>query len=322
MTDTSGNDILSTDADILSSIGEGDEQTPGEGTTEEGTGTATDAGEAPSTTSGEQGTKTGDGTEQQQKPGGPQDLKDGQGNVIATAGKERRFYETAQREKARSGELEKQVSTLTAQIEAINTAGTLGTQYGLTPEELTTGAQLIASYKKDARGTIEYMLAQAQASGHNMEGLGASGGADMVAIKQLLDTALKPILAEQTERADTQAANEQAVEIYNALMTEHPDATVHDNSLARLLNKQPSLSPEAAYFKLKSYYLENNLDFTKSLETLQQEQNAAGPSANTQQALPEGGVAQTSVTDQSTVADVNTSTDDIIRQAIKEAGIQ
>ena len=92
MTDTSGNDILSTDADILSSIGEGDEQTPGEGTTEEGTGTATDAGEAPSTTSGEQGTKTGDGTEQQQKPGGPQDLKDGQGNVIATAGKERRFY--------------------------------------------------------------------------------------------------------------------------------------------------------------------------------------------------------------------------------------
>ena len=314
-------ELISTDEAILDSIGEGDDQqVTDEGTSSEDTGATTDTGEEASTASGEQGTEDGDGKDTPGKTsGGPQDLVDAQGNVIATGGKERRFYETAQREKARADTATKEVSTLQAQIEAINNAGTLGTQYSLTPEEVTTGAQLIAAYKSNPVETIQYMLTQAQASGHNIDAIGG-GGLDMQAVKQMLDTALQPLVAEQNERVDTQEANDRALEVYNEFSAKHPDAAVHENSLARLLQQEPTLSPEAAYFKLRSYYLERNLDWTKSLETLQAEQNA-GPSANTQQAVPDGNVTDARVTDTAQVADVNTSTSDIIRQAMEDAGI-
>ena len=142
----------------------------------------------------------------------------------------------------------------------------------------------------------------------------------MKAVKQMLDTALQPLVAEQHERVDTQEANDRALDIYNEFSTKYPDAAPHENSLARLLQQEATLSPEAAYFKLRSYYLERNLDWTKSLETLQAEQKAS-PSANTQQAVPDGNVTDARVTDTAQVADVNTSTDDIIRQAMEDAGI-
>ena len=318
MSDTSGTEP-STDEAILQNIGEGDEPTSDAGTGTEGIGTPTDPTQTALTPSGDKDTIQGDASQQQKPVSGPQDLKDREGNVIATGGKERRFYETAQREKGRADGLAREVETLTAQAEAINSAGTLGTQYDLTPEELTTGAQIVAAYKKDPVGTIQYMLTQAQASGHNVEAI-TTGGMNMDAVKQMVDNALKPLVAEQTERADTQAANTRALEIYNEFSTKYPDASVHENALARLLKQEPSLSPEAAYFKLRSYYHERNLDWTKSLEQLQQAQTASGV-GNTQQALPEGGVSQDGVTDTTRVADVNMSFDDIIRESMKDAGI-
>ena len=314
--------LINTDEAILDSIGEGDDQqVTDEGTSSEDTGATTDTGEATPTASGEQGTADGDGKDTPGKTsGGPQDLVDAQGNVVATGGKERRFYETAQREKARADTATKEVSTLQAQIEAINNAGTLGTQYDLTPEEVTTGAQIIASYKENPVETIQYMLTQAQASGHNIDAIGG-GGLDMKAVKQMLDTALQPLVAEQHERVDTQEANDRALEVYNDVSTKYPDAAPHENSLARLLQQEATLSPEAAYFKLRSYYLERNLDWTKPLEQLQQEAQAQPSSANTQQAVPDGNVTDARVTDTAQVADVNTSTDDIIRQAMEDAGI-
>ncbi len=311
--------LLSTDQSILQDIGEGDEQGTDESTGKEDTTTQTDLTGETSTSSSQQSIDKGGASQQQKQVGSPQDLVDKDGNVVATGGKERRFYETAHREKTRADGLTKEVATLTSQIEAINSAGTLGTQYGLTPEEITTGAQLIAAYKKNPVETIQYMLTQAQAQGHNVDAI-AGGSVDMAAIKQLLDTSIKPLLDARNEEVDTQAANVKAQEIYNAFSAQHPDAAIHENSLARLLKQEPSLSPEAAYWKLRSYYNERSLDWTKSLEQLQNEQQLK-PGANTQQALPEGGINANSVTDATRVADVNVSTDDIIRDAIKEAGI-
>ena len=307
--------IVSTDEAILDSIGENDEPT----TDEDAKAPETAEGEAP-TTSDQQSAEGGDDS-QQKEVGGPQDLVDGQGNLVAQGGKERRFYETAQRERSRADNLEKELTTIKAQMDAVNNAGTLGTQYSLTPEEITTGAQVIAAYKNNPVETIQYMLTQAQASGHNIDAL-TTGGLDMSAVKQMLDTALQPLVSEHQERADTQAAQSRATSVYNNFMAKYPDSAVHEDTLARLLNEDTSLSPEAAYFKLQSYYARNNLDWTKSLAQLQQAATVAATSAeNTQQALPEGSIANANVTDKPQVADVNTSTDDIIRDAMAEAGI-
>ena len=313
--------ILTTDNAILDSIGEGDEQSTSESSVEQVDGEDTNTTEETSTASSEQGVEGSSDTEQQGKVSSPQDLVDAQGNVIATGGKERRFYETAQREKQRAEGLTREVETLQAQLEAINNAGSVGSQYDLSPEEVTTGAQIIAAYKNNPVETIEYMLTQAQASGHNVDAIGQNGNMNLNAVKQMVDSAIQPLVAEQYEREEIEAANDRAQEIYDNFNSQYPDSAVHEDSLARLLEQEPSLSPEAAYFKLRSYYMERNLDWTKSLEQLQSEQSSQQASANTQQAVPDGNVIPNRVTDTAQVADANTSTDDIIRQAMSDAGI-
>tara|TARA_Y100000385_G_scaffold290490_1_gene363829 strand:+ start:792 stop:1754 length:963 start_codon:yes stop_codon:yes gene_type:complete len=315
-------EMLNTDEEILSSIGEGDESTTTESSTEQDTGTTTDTQEQTSTTSDQQSVDESTDEQQQQKANGPQDLVDANGNLIATGGKERRFYETAQREKQRADQYSKEIGTLKSQLEAINNAGTVGTQYNLTPEEVTTGAQIVSAWKDNPVETLQYMLTQAQSEGYNVDTI-VNGGADMGAMKQMLDNALSPIISDRNKEIETREATEKATEIYNNFSNAHPDAAVHENSLSRLLQEDSSLSVEAAYLKLQNYYLQRGLDWTKSLEQLQSEQDTKTNSeANTQPQPPEGGsVPQTYVTDTAQVADVRTSTDDIIRQAMSDAGI-
>lgn len=314
-------DLVSTDEAILDSIGEGDESTTDESVGEESTGTATDTTKAASPANSEQGAADSTGTERPTRTSGPQDLVDRNGNVIAAGGKERRFYETAHREKNRADQATSKVAELTAQLEAINNAGTVGTQYDLSPEEVSTGAQLIAAWKKNPVETVQYMLTQAQSMGHNVDAI-MGGGTDMGAVKQMLDSALAPLIGERQARQAQEEVYNRATEIYNEFSGRHPDAAVHEDSLARLLQNDPSLTPEAAYYKLQSWYAQTGLDWTKSLATLQQEAQAARPSVNTQPQPPEGGgVSPSNVTDTARVADVSTSTDDIIRQAMAEAGI-
>jgi len=313
--------FVTTDEAILDSIGEGDEPISGESVSDETSGEESNTTEEAPTTSSEQSAETVDESQQQGPTRGPQDFVDANGNVIAAGGKERRFYETAQREKSRADQATTKIAELEGQLKAINDAGNVGTQYNLSPDELTTGAQLIAAYKNNPVETIQYMLTQAQGSGHNVSNI-VSGGTDMGAVKQMLDNALAPLIGDRQTAMETQAAQDEALKIYNDFSTQHPDAEVHENSLARLLQEEPSLNVDTAYYKLRNYYLEKGLDWTKSLETLQQEYDAAQSRApNTQPQPPEGGINASNATDTARVADINTSTDDIIRQAMEEAGI-
>jgi hypothetical protein len=314
----------STEQGILEDIGEGNEPASGEDVSTEVPREAQDDTQTTPATSGEQGTEASvDGEPQQQQARGPEDLKDAQGNVIAQGGRERRFYEVAHREKARAEGLSRELETSKAQIDAINKAGNVGTQFGLTPDEVTTGAQLMQAWKKDPANTVQYMLTQAQSLGHNMENV-AGGGVNMEAVQQMLNTTLAPLLGERQERVDTQQARDEAVKQYNAFNTQYPDAAIHDNSLSQIIKQDPSLSLDAAYFKLRSFFSERGLDFSKSLEALQQEYVAAkGNGANnTQPQPPDGGsVNPNDATNTARVADVNETFDDIIKGAIKSAGI-
>ena len=323
MTDENEEVELSTDDEILAGLEATDESLATEGVGKQDDGTSETTTEETSSTSGEQGATGSDANESERRQTrGPQDLVDASGEVVARGGKERRFYQTAQTQKARADELQTQVNNLGMQLEAINSAGTVGTQYNLSPEEVTTGAQLIAAYKSNPVEAIQYMLTQAQANGINMDSI-TSGSTDMSAIKQLIDTAIAPLTEQRQEQIDTQAVNDRATEIYNSFMTKHPDSAVHEDSLSRLLQQDSSLSVEAAYFKLRSYYLEKGFDWTKSLAMLQQEANAtkASEAVNTRAQPPDGSISENNTTDTAQVADVSTSTDDIIKEAMRAAGI-
>ncbi len=316
-------EMLSTDDEILNAIGEGGTSEDTEESSDSSEQTAQEVIEtAQENKSGqviEQSTEPESGEQQTR---GPQDLVDAQGNVVASGGKERRFYEQAQRFRQEATTSSNKVQELEGQLKAISDAGNAGTQYNLTPEEVTTGVQLMAAFKENPVETVKYMLTQAQSLGHNVEGL--TGGTDMASIKNMLNEAISPLVQERQEKVNAQQNLDQAQQIYDGFMSKHPDAKVHEDSLARLLESEPSLSPEAAYFKLKSFYLEKNLDFNKPLEVLQQEfkaQKQVPVEGNTQSTVPTGGVPAANVTDTETIADVGTSMDDIIKQSMRDAGM-
>lgn len=313
---------LSTEQEILDGIiggSDGDNETQSDDVTP-GSDSKTQADPKSSTDqAGGQTTSTGTKDEQTgTKAPGPQDLVGKDGQVIAVGGKERRFYEAAQTSKREVITLTKQLDDATIRLKAFDDAGSVGKQYELTPEEVVTGAQLMSSYKKDPVSTIKYMLTEAQASGHNIDDIGTT---DMTAMKKMLDEAMKPLTDQRQAELDTQENTAQAKEQYNAFMGKYPDAAVHEDTIAQLLNEDPSLSPDAAYFKLQSYYATKNLDWKMSLAMLKAQPAQTSGTENTQLALPDGNsIAPNRVTDKPEIADVNTSTGDIIKEAMAEAG--
>ncbi len=231
-------------------------------------------------------------------------------------GVERRLYEKSQRLQQETTTANARITELEGQLEAVNSAGNIGTQMNLTPDEVVTGAKLISAFKSDPVETVKYLLTQAQAAGHNVDGLGG-GSTDVNAIKTMLDTYMKPFVEEREQKQATEQRQQEVTTVYNNFITKYPDATIHESTLAQLLDNDTSLSTEAAYFKLKSFYLERGLDFNKSLDVLEKEAKATG---DTQSSLPNGSVSPSGVSGVSDIADVNMSSDDIIRQSMTEAG--
>ncbi len=315
---------LSIEDNILNSIGEGDDTNDEQSTVIEGEAQEVPTETAPTEAQQPDGTSESVATEQAESaPRGPQDLVDGQGNLVAKGGKERRFYETAQRERQRADTLEREINTLRTKVDAFEGTANLPNQYNLSPEELTTGAQLISAFKDNPVETIKYLLTEAQTAGHNIEGVGQ--GTDVAALSRMLDEKLGPITSERQEQLEYAQRQEQATQVYNQFMSHYPDAAVHQDVLAQLLEKDSTLSPEAAYFKLKSFYLEKGLDWNTPLDVHEQKiangLQEAKETENTQSSLPAGSTPADNVTDASQIASVDTDMEDIIKSSMRDAGI-
>ena len=271
----------------------------------------------------EQAISQGSPDQQERGPSrGPQDLVDKDGNVIAKGGPDRRHYENWQKAQQENGALTQNLQALESQVEAYKNASNLGTQYSLSPEEMTAGAQIMQAWKDDPANTVKYLLTQAQSLGYNVDGIG--GTTDVNAIKTMIDQALSPIMQERQDKADTQRIEDEARNQYSSFLQTYPDAESHETALAQLLESDRNLSLEAAYYKLRSFYSEKGLDWSKPLEVLQAEmqQQAVQERGNTQQPLPTGNVSSTTMTGATDIADATTSFDDIIRQSMSEAGMK
>ena len=240
------------------------------------------------------------------------------GKPIAEPGADRRHYANSVREKARADGLQRENETLKAQLEGAKQAGTIGTQLGLKPDEVVAGAKIIAAFKEDPVSTVKYLLTEAQKLGHNIESIGQ--GTDVKAIKALLDERLAPFAKEREDKQKQEEIRAQAKEQYDTFVSMYPDAVVHTNTIAELLERDTTgrLTADAAYFQLKTFYLERGLDWSKPLEVLEEEQKK-GVATQVRPGIPSG--RKPGPTTQAKLADVDTSIDDIIRESMQEAGI-
>lgn len=269
-----------------------------------------------------------EGKEGKGNTGGAKDLTLADGSVIK-GGAERRFYE--QRETARQEAQHyktvaerHQRDAQTAQQQLQQLQQTVQSVNGAAPQDVAIGVRMVTDLKRDPVGTVKKLLAECLAAGHTIENIGA--GVDTLAIQRMIDerVPLQTQDAGPTEEQIIADATAEANEFFNT----YPDAKPHDGLLARMLNDNPTASLSSAYFDLKSAFAERGFDWSLSLEDnlRQSNQDNNGQQQNNQTApLPNGGNAangqQAAPIKSSAIAHEDTDMSDIVREAMRENGL-
>ena len=203
-------------------------------------------------------------------------------------------------------------------------------QLGLSNEDTVLGLQLVQSWRKDPIGTLKYILTEAKAMGHNIEGINCSQ-IDTDAVGRIIYQKLSPFIQDRQQQLDVNTANTKATEAYNGFIAQYPDAVNHQDVIADMLRRDNSLTPVAAYYKLQTWTIQHGLDFSQPLQAQMQQQQTQqqGVPPQTQQATRPmvGGQTLTQQTTQQPNADngvapADAEFDDIIAQVLVENGLK
>ncbi len=250
-----------------------------------------------------------------------QDLVDSNGNIIAKAGAERRFYEEnvrLKRERDRFNseilpKIKQEYDNLASKVNAYNEVFKSMQADDLTSQDLSLGIQLIKNWKKSPADTIKFLLTQAKSYGINIDNKDSSS-IDMQAINTMLDQKLQPFIQEREIQQKQIVAKQKAQKVYNEFINNYPDAKNHINEIAFLYRKNPNRSLGEIYYQLKNYYLENNYHFDTPLAEImkQKQQNKKTFNGiNVNQNIK-------SVPITSSIAKANDSYDNIIKDVLKQ----
>ncbi len=221
------------------------------------------------------------------------DLVDAAGRVVATAGRERRYYESMQRGMRATNEERQRAETLAAQVaqkdQEIATwrqAASAATQLGLNANEALEGQRIIAAYKKDPLGTIKYILDEAAKAGHDITAITSGGGVSPAAIKAMVEQAIAPILSDRQQYVNQQQSSAQVDQEYNNFIDENPEAVHHEDAIVVLMQNNPDLTVHTAYAAVLKYAAINRLDINQPLGPQMQARSSATASNPQAQSAP------------------------------------
>lgn len=282
------------------------------------------------------GTRQGQGQQgQRTQGGGASDLRLPDGTVIP-GGPARRFYEDLQRTRNElqqtSGQVQQytqRISQLEGELNGFRQSSQVLQQLGLTPQEATVGYNFVSEFKKDAVGTVKKLLEHVRSQGHNVEGLGTT--VDMGAIQRLIQQQLLPITQHYQQNAQEAQLEQQIAQQVGQFYTRYSDARIHEPMIAEMLNRDPNLSLDAAYYQLRLWVNTNGLDWTQPLapqiQARSNGQGQQGQQTTTHQTIPNGrgGASQfngRTVDGQSRSASADTSWDDIVAETLREHGMR
>lgn len=261
------------------------------------------------------------------------------GNVIAAAGPERKAFE---RMIPLISNATNEADKFKNMYETAIKANTVASSLGLSAEEFSIGARIMAQWKTDPKKALAFMLKEAQNNGVDVSDLGIAGGGGLSrqelqnAIKDVVQEHLKPFsfIHEDRERQqqEREAINE-AQGVIDEFYQEYPDASIHEDSLAAIMNAKPGTSLNEAYLILNNHALKHGLDWNrdlvpqiKALVSKQQPNgtNSNGQPARQQRQLPSmnGRVnSEAIVPHRNGAMSGDTSSSNIVKEAMRAAGM-
>lgn len=261
---------------------------------------------------------------------GKGNLVDEQGRTVAARGAERRWYSEAQAAGRQARQAQQELQELRGKVQPYEQAFATFANLQLTPQEVAVGANLYKSFRTNPRETIEYLIGEARKTGVSIDG--AVGSLDINAVRSTVLEALKPILDERAERTRTAEQDAAADREYTEFMSDpdFPNAYIHEAEIAATMRYNPRLSMREAYLKLEAEAVRNGLDFSQPLRPQWEAKRNANVGSNNgtntgrppRAPLPNtrmSGSASTVGT--SRMAPASMSTSDIVREALRDAGI-
>ena len=254
----------------------------------------------------------------------PQDLVDANGNIIAKAGAERRFYEENVRLKKEKERFNQQVlpalrqnyDAMLSKVQAYENTFASMRMGDLSNEEVQLGMELMRQWKKSPKDTLNFLLTQAKRSGIDIDS--GANTVNMEAINQMLDDKLKPFYQEREAIEENKRIEQESRQIYDNFINKYPDAKIHSDELAYLIRKNPDESLDSIYYQLKMHYMQNGYDFNtplaeilKQKQTQQQQQNVGFNTRGVNQNINTATISKP-------IASINATYDQIIKEAMKQ----
>jgi hypothetical protein len=268
-------------------------------------------------------------------------LIDKDGNILATAGAERRHFERAQQQQRYIDRIEKELIDARKQDAYARALNEVPQKLGLSMSEAEMGLQAIASFKKDPVATARWMLQETMRQGYNLQqivgadakGQAVGGSLDLQAVRSMIAEAMQPLVGDRQAQQRQSEAEMGAQREYDEFVAKHEHATVHDDVLAAMLQSDPKMTPQVAYWQLREYATKHGLDFAQPLRAQVLARQQGGnrtnghaqprPNAPQQQQMPmPNGSAPTQAMQQGpNMAAPDEAWDVIVRQSMQDAGL-
>jgi len=276
---------------------------------------------------GQQRTNTDDIATGQNKTG---DLVNAAGEVVATAGAERRVYERSNRIQQEGIELTRKMANMQKQFDDGASFANQPGKLGLSNDESLIGMQLMQQLKSDPVAAARQILQTAVSKGYNIQDIigtahGANSAVDMGAIEQMISQKLAPITQREEAYQAQQSQQANDAEMKRQFISKHEFSEIHLDPITTLLQNNPNMSPEQAYYEVKTYALSNGLDFTQPLGAQVQARGVGGNNQNVNQpnrGMPNGNSSRNVQTQAPAQANGDDDWDAIVRNSMAESGMQ
>lgn len=272
-------------ADTGDEGGQLDQQAP-----QQGAESGQDAGQG-----GEQKQETGSDRHQPQKDAkddqlfpdkpkkGPRgELLDAKGNIVASTRREKQLAYNLNRAQYAANQAARDLRRMQQHFQSFAALDQTMKQHNLSPQMAQEALQLRAMAEKDPVTAVRDIVARVLATGVTMEELFGTDAVPQInarVITNELDRRLGP-LEKQTQQRQRQAEIEERAQVQmEQFVQAHPHAETHGVEISNLV-QQHGLSPEKAYYELRSWVERRGFDFTSPLkpqiEQAMQRQRAGG----------------------------------------------
>lgn len=267
-------------------------------------------------------------------------LVDAEGNIIAAAGAERRHFERAQAQQRHITQLERDLAKAREDNQFARALNEMPQRLGLDGRETELGLQVVSSFKKDPVATARWALQETMRMGYSLkdivgadaQGQPTSSSLDLQAVQRMISDAVRPLVG---DREVQQRENEQlaaAERAYNKFIADHDYADVHQDVIGRMIQQDTGTTPETAYWQLKAFAAQHQLDFTQPLDAQLKAKQGDGTSQNgnaprntqqqqTRTPMPNGGSPTANLRDGPQMADAESEWEQIVADAMREQGI-